>query len=204
MDSAMMEWLLAQSGVSMLYGGRCNMAERSDASLAAGGGLERQRQSRSCGVWHAAGVLADAVLARQDASALARVCAPKTHGALGLHYACARAAVSAFVLFSSVAALLGGAGQPNYAAANACLDALASCRDTCGGTAASVQWGAWAEVGMAARSAASERMAAMEAASGFGRMGLAQGLAALGAATQSGAPSAVSYTHLTLPTICSV
>merc|ERR1711995_86580 len=43
----------------------------------------------------------------------------------------------------------------------------------------SVQWGAWAEVGMAARGAAAERMAAMEAASGFGRIGLAQGLGAL-------------------------
>ena len=46
----------------------------------------------------------------------------------------------------------------------------------------SLQWGAWAEVGMAARGAAAERMAAMETASGFGRLGLAQGLGALHAA----------------------
>ena len=89
----------------------------------------------------------------------------------------------------SVMALLGGSGQSNYSAANACLDALATSRHTHGAAAASVQWGAWAEVGMAARGAASERMAAMEVASGFARIGLAQGLAALHAAV---APRAMS------------
>ena len=83
------------------------------------------------GVWHAAGVLADALLFKQAAFALARVCAPKMQGAWGLHKACATAAVGMLALFSSVAALLGGAGQANYSAANACLDALASCRRGC-------------------------------------------------------------------------
>ena len=55
----------------------------------------------------------------------------------------------------------------------------------------SVQWGAWAEVGMAARGAAAERMAAMETASGFGRLGLAQGLGALHAAVLPRASSLV-------------
>ena len=131
------------------------------------------------GVWHAAGVLTDAVLSRQDALVLAQVYAPKAYGAWGLHAACSATALSSFALFSSVAALLGGAGQANYSAANACLDSLASCRRarfTCG---SSVQWSAWAEVGMAARGAASERVAAMEAVSGFGRIGLALGLCML-------------------------
>ena len=143
------------------------------------------------GVWHAAGVLADGVLPGQTAERLARVYAPKAHGAWALHCAFSRAVVRTHALFSSVAALLGGAGQANYSAANACLDALGSYRRTCARAAMSVQWGAWAEVGMAARGAAAERMAAMETASGFGRLGLAQGLGALHAAVLPRASSLV-------------
>ena len=88
-----------------------------------------------------------------------------------------------------MAALLGGAGQSNYSAANSALDAHASWRHANGRACVSVQWGAWAQVGMASRGAASERMAAMEAASGFGRIAPAQGLAALGTAALSVASS---------------
>ena len=135
-----------------------------------------------------AGELADGVLPGQMAGALARVYAPKAHGAWALHCAFATAIVRAHALFSSVAALLGVAGQANYSAANACLDTLGSYRRACARAAASVQWGAWAEVGMAARGAASERMAAMEDAVGFGRIGLAQGLGALCVAVLARAP----------------
>ena len=141
------------------------------------------------GVWHAAGVLADAVLCNQNAFCLSHVFAPKASGAWSLHGTCRMTLVDAFALFSSVAALLGGAGQANYAAANSCLDALAACRRTHGFAAVSMQWGAWAEVGMAARGAARERMAAMEAASGFAHIGLAQGLGALSTALQESSPS---------------
>ena len=141
------------------------------------------------GVWHAAGVLADATLSQQKALSLARAYAPKAAGAWSLHAMTAASGVSAFALFSSVAALLGGAAQANYAAANACLDALSTFLCVHGSAATSVQWGAWAEVGMAARGAAGKRLAAMEAASGFGRIGLAQGLAALEEATRVGGRS---------------
>ena len=147
------------------------------------------RASPLAGVWHAAGMLADSLLPRQNALALAWVCAPKACGAVMLHSAVGSFDVRKLAFFSSVAVLIGGPGQANYAAANACLDALAVCRRTHGSLATSVQWGAWAEVGMAARGAAAERMAAMEATSGFGRIGLAQGLKALGMAVGPTAPS---------------
>ena len=57
-------------------------------------------------------------LRRHDAQRLARVCAPKVHGAWLLHELTATREVAAFVLFSSISGVLGAAGQSNYAAAN--------------------------------------------------------------------------------------
>ena len=96
------------------------------------------------GVWHVAGVLADGLLARQSAAMLARVYGPKAHAAWGMQRGCAALPVRSCALFSSVAALLGGAGQANYAAANSCLDALALARRAAGSAGVSVQWGPWA------------------------------------------------------------
>jgi hypothetical protein len=80
------------------------------------------------GIWHAAGVLADALLRNQTAVGLARVYAPKAHGAWLLQAGSSTAPLRACTLFSSIAALFGLAGQANYSAANACLDALSSYR----------------------------------------------------------------------------
>ena len=98
---------------------------------------------------HSAGVLADALLSNQNQAGLQRVWAPKAHAAWSLHQACGKAELQMFVLFSSVAALFGGPGQANYAAANACLDELVRLRYDCVLSATSMQWGAWAGVGMA-------------------------------------------------------
>jgi NADPH:quinone reductase-like Zn-dependent oxidoreductase len=105
------------------------------------------------GIIHAAGVLDDAVLLQQDRARFERVMGPKVGGAWNLHRATRARGVTLdfFVLFSSVASVLGSAGQGNYAAANAFLDALAYRRRAEGLPALSINWGAWAEVGMAAR-----------------------------------------------------
>ena len=102
------------------------------------------------GVIHAAGVLDDGILRNQNAERLARVMQPKVQGAWHLHSLTQDDALDFFVCFSA-AALLGSVGQGNYAAANAFLDALAHHRHHNGLPALSIQWGPWAEVGMAAR-----------------------------------------------------
>ncbi len=103
------------------------------------------------GIFHLAGVLDDGVLREQTRERFDRVMAAKVHGAWNLHELTRDDRLDLFVLFSSAAALLGSPGQGNYAAANAFLDALAHHRRWEKLPALSVNWGSWAEVGMAAR-----------------------------------------------------
>ena len=102
------------------------------------------------GVIHAAGVLAPALLPQQDWPQFMRVLRPKVDGAWNLHFATASLDLDFFVLFSSIASILGAPGQANHAAANAFEDALAHHRRSLGLPALSINWGAWSEVGSAA------------------------------------------------------
>ncbi|PSR19686.1 hypothetical protein C8255_01005 [filamentous cyanobacterium CCP3] len=101
------------------------------------------------GILHAAGVLDDGTIAEQTMERFAKVMAPKVTGAFNLHRATQSSELDFFVLYSSVAAALGSAGQSNYATANAFLDGLAQHRRAHGQCATSINWGPWAEAGMA-------------------------------------------------------
>ncbi|CCB72507.1 PimS1 protein (fragment) (plasmid) [Streptantibioticus cattleyicolor NRRL 8057 = DSM 46488] len=102
-------------------------------------------------VVHTAGVVEDATIATLRPGQLDRVLRAKTHAAWNLHRLTADADLTAFVLFSSFAALAGNPGQSAYAAGNAFLDALSQHRHATGLPSASLAWGVWSGAGMAGR-----------------------------------------------------
>ncbi|MGC4807682.1 type I polyketide synthase [Micromonospora sp. DT233] len=94
-------------------------------------------------VVHLAGTLDDAIVESLTPERIDTVLAPKVAGALHLDELTRGLDLSAFVLFASAAGTFGGPGQGNYAAANACLDAIADRRRRQGRPAISLAWGLW-------------------------------------------------------------
>jgi myxalamid-type polyketide synthase MxaB len=103
------------------------------------------------GIIHAAGVLEDGILLRQNWEQFATVLSPKVQGSWNLHVLTSHLPLDFFVMFSSTASVLGSAGQGNYAAANSFMDILAHARRLQGLPAVSINWAGWSEIGLAAR-----------------------------------------------------
>lgn len=127
---------------------RADVADR--AGLTAALDAVRQEAGPIATVVHTAGVLDDATVANLTDERVLRVLAPKVLGTALLTELVPEA--ENLVLFASVAGLLGSAGQSPYSAANAFLDAWAHHLSRTGRRALSLDWGAWAEVGMVAAS----------------------------------------------------
>ena len=153
----------------------CDLADRpaAEALLAS---IPAEQPLR--GVVHAAGVLDDGVVTALTPERLDTVLRPKVAAAVNLHEL--TSGLTAFVLFSSAAGVLGAPGQANYAAANAYLDALAEQRRAQGLPGTSLAWGLWdggmgetADTGRAART-------------GIGALSAEEGLRLFDAATASG------------------
>ncbi|MET7891273.1 SDR family NAD(P)-dependent oxidoreductase [Streptomyces mirabilis] len=148
-DAPTASWIrgLEEHGTTV-YLARADVADREELTAALD--AVRREAGPIAGVVHAAGVLDDATVANLTDERVLRVLAPKVLGTTLLTELIPEA--ERLVLFASAAGLLGSAGQSPYAAANAFLDAWAHHLSRADRRALSLDWGAWAGVGMVAES----------------------------------------------------
>ncbi|MGV9317267.1 SDR family NAD(P)-dependent oxidoreductase, partial [Streptomyces sp. NPDC003691] len=163
---------LAELGVEV-ENAACDIADR-DAVAALLDGIDGLT-----GVVHTAGVLDDGVLSSLTPERISAVLRPKADAVWNLHELTADRELNRFVVFSSAAGVFGNAGQGNYSAANAFLDALIGHRRSLGLPGQSLAWGLWDQHDGMARQAKMDRGTALSAE---------DGLRLLDAATGTGLP----------------
>ncbi|MFD7409814.1 SDR family NAD(P)-dependent oxidoreductase [Streptomyces sp. NPDC059866] len=168
---------LRAAGASVTFAA-CDVADRESLASAL---AQVPDEHPLTAVIHAAGVLDDGVVTALTPERVDTVMRPKADGARLLDELTRGADLAAFVLFSSAAGVLGTAGQGNYAAANAFLDALAGARRAEGLAATSMAWGLWtSDSALTAR--LDDTDLARLSRSGLAPMSPAQGLALFDAA----------------------
>jgi NAD(P)-dependent dehydrogenase (short-subunit alcohol dehydrogenase family)/acyl carrier protein len=101
------------------------------------------------GIIHSAGLLDDAVVMNQTAEKFRNVLEPKVKAALLLHEKTKKRGLQFFIMYSSIASVLGSAGQANHSAANAFLDSFSKYLHSNGHRATSINWGVWSGIGSA-------------------------------------------------------
>ena len=109
------------------------------------------------GIIHSVGVLADALIENQHMASFKQVMSPKLDGAHHLHTAVQGQHIDCFVVYSSIAGIIGATGQSPHATANAALDSFVAWRKGLGNASLGVQWGTWSQIGYAARVGADSR-----------------------------------------------
>jgi NAD(P)-dependent dehydrogenase (short-subunit alcohol dehydrogenase family)/acyl carrier protein len=102
------------------------------------------------GIMHLAGLIDDATIINQTADKFAQVMLPKILGSWNLYLCSKDMSLDFFSCFSSISSVLGMSGQSNYAAANAFMDSFALFLRSRNVPGLTINWGPWADFGMAA------------------------------------------------------
>ena len=142
---------LTRHGAEVLYL-QADVSELEDMRL-----VVRQAKARFSqinGVIHAAGVNRDAFILKKTREEMDAALAPKVYGAINVDLATSGENLDLFILFSSVAGVLGNVGQCDYAYGNRFLDSFAEGREDLRkarkrrGRTLSIDWPLWEEGGM--------------------------------------------------------